>query len=177
MKNNILFVCNGNIHRSVIAATSLKKVLKERKIGSNFFVDSCGLQGTKGTAMPKHIRLSGYPLEWAAARPTLQKIGIDISKHSFQNISAAAVKKADVILAMDDKVYSRAKNSLIKQFPDFKNKMHRFSELTSDHKSIEDPAGSNDQKFHKKIIEKIYTTLSKKYGVILKWIEPTKKTK
>ena len=127
--------------------------------------------------MPKHTRLSEYPLEWAAARPTLKKIGLDMSKHSFQKISAAAVKRADVILAMDDKVYSRAKNSLIKQFPDFKNKMHRFSELTADHKSIEDPAGSNDQKFHKRIIERIYTTLENKYGVILKWIGPTEKTK
>lgn len=171
MKKSIIFICNGNIHRSVIAAESLRKILEERKISSRFSVASYGLQGTKGTDSPKHKRLSEYPKEWKAARPTLQKFGIDINKHSFQKISVGIIKKASVVIAMDDKVYSRAENSLIRQFPNYKRKIHRFLELRMHRGYIKDPAGSGSEKLHKKVIGDIYSTLTKKYNVILAWIK------
>lgn len=171
MKKLIVFICNGNIHRSVIAAESLRKILKERKIGQNFSVASYGLQGTKGTGLPKHKHLSEYPKEWKAAKPTLQKFGIDISKHSFQKISGAVMKKASAVIAMDNKVYSTAKNSLMNQFPNYAEKTHRFSELTPHNRVIKDPAGSGSEKLHRKIIRDIHSTLSKKYKDILGWVE------
>ncbi|EKD33360.1 MAG: hypothetical protein ACD_76C00044G0027 [uncultured bacterium] len=169
MNKLIVFICNGNIHRSVIAAESLKKILKERKIGAGFLVDSYGLQGTKGTELPKHKHLSEYLKEWEAAKSTLRKLNIDISKHSFQKISGTIMKKASVVIAMDSKVYSTAKNSLINQFPNYAWKIHRFSELTTRHRAIKDPAGSSDEMLHKKIIKNIYFTLNKKYENILGW--------
>ena len=171
MKKFIVFVCNGNIHRSVIAAESLRKILNERRIGQIFFVDSYGLQGTKGTDLSKHKHLSEYPKEWEAAKPTLQKLDIDISKHSFQKISAAVMKKASVVIAMDNKVYSRAKNSLVSQFPNYLGKIHRFSELTQQHRVINDPAGSGSEKLHRKIINDIHSVLNKKYKNILDWVK------
>lgn len=171
MKKLIVFICNGNIHRSVIAAESLRKILKERKTSQNFFVDSYGLQGTKGTDLPKHKHLSEYPKEWKAVKPTLQKLGIDISKHSFQKISPTVMKKASVIIVLDNKVYSGVKNSLMKQFSNYAEKIHRFSELTMNHRSIKDPAGSGSEKLHKKVIRDIYSTLDKKYKGILAWTE------
>ena len=86
-------------------------------------------------------------------------------------ISAGIIKKADVVIAMDDKVYSRAKNSLTRQFPNHAKKVHRFSELTMDHRVIKDPAGSGSEKLHKKIIGSIHSTLAKKYKDILAWAE------
>lgn len=171
MERLIVFICNGNIHRSVIAAESLRKILKDNKIKAKFSVSSYGLQGTKGTDLPKHKHLSEYPKEWKAAKPTLQNFGINISKHSFQKITPIVMKKASVVIAMDDKVYSRAKNSLAKQFPKYKSKIHRFSELTENNKVVKDPAGSGSEKLHKEIIENIYSTLSKKYKDILEWSE------
>ncbi|PIQ30980.1 MAG: hypothetical protein COW61_04565 [Candidatus Yonathbacteria bacterium CG17_big_fil_post_rev_8_21_14_2_50_46_19] len=167
----IVFICNGNIHRSVIAAESLRKMLKNNKVSPKLSVTSYGLQGTKGTDLPKHKHLSEYPKEWKAAKPTLQNFDIDISKHSSQKITPTVMKKASVVIAMDDKVYSRAKNSLKKQFPDYKGKIHRFSELTMHHRNIKDPAGSGNEKLHKKIIEDIYSTIAKRYEDILKWIK------
>lgn len=171
MKKQIIFICNGNIERSVVAAQSLRNILKEKRIGSKFSVDSFGLQGTKGTALPKHKHLSQYTKEWDAAKPTLQKFGIDISKHSFQKISGVVMKKANAVIAMDSKVYSTAKNSLMNQFPNYAEKIHLFSELTTDNMDTKDPSGSGSEKLHKKIIGDIYSTLSKKYKDILKWIE------
>lgn len=169
MKKLIIFVCNGNIHRSVIAAEILRKMLRERKADRNFSVDSYGLQGTKGTELPKHKHLSDYPKEWKAAKPTLQEFGIDIKKHSFQKITTAAMKKVSVVIAMDDKVHSEAKNSLMKQFPNQGYKIHRFSELTPRYRPLKDPAGSGDEKVHRDVIKTIHSTLSKKFEDILAW--------
>ncbi len=171
MEKLIVFICNGNIHRSVIAAESLRQILKKRKLDQKFFIDSYGLQGTKGTDLPKHKHLSEYPKEWKATKPVLQKLGIDISEHSFQKISRTVIKKAGVVIAMDDKVYSIAKNSLVNQFPNYADKIHRFSELTTQNRVIKDPDGSGSKKLHKKIIEDIHSTLLKKYKNILEWIE------
>jgi len=169
MKKLIIFICNGNIHRSVIAAECLRNMCKEKRIGLNLLVDSYGLQGTKGTIPPKHKNLSEYPKEWSAAKPVLQKLGIDISKHNSQKISASVMKKASVVIAMDNKVYSRAENSLTKQFPSYIDKIHRFSELTMNHRVIKDPAGSGDEKLHRKIIRNIHSALNEKYKDILAW--------
>ena len=169
MKKLIIFICNGNIHRSVIAAESLRKVLKEQGTGSEFLVNSYGLQGTKGTKLPKHRRLSDYPAEWATAKPVLQKLSIDISKHRFQKINAGVMKKANVVVAMDNKVYSRAKNSLRQQFPTQVHKIHRFSDLTANHKSIKDLAGISSKKLHQEVIKNIYFTINKKYSTIINW--------
>ena len=170
MKKLIIFVCNGNIHRSVIAAQCLRNVLKDKELNSRFLVDSYGLQGTRGTELPKHKRLSDYPKEWKAAKPTLDRLGINISRHSFKKISADIMKKATVVIAMDDKVYSRAKNSLKKQFPKYTEKIHRFSELTVGYRVVKDPFGISDVDFHGKIIQDIYSTICKKYKDILAWI-------
>ncbi|HEY4498796.1 MAG TPA: hypothetical protein VJH94_01900 [Candidatus Paceibacterota bacterium] len=170
MKKVIAFICNGNIQRSVIAAESLKRVLRELHIDSGFSVVSFGLQGTGGTNPPKHTYLSKYPKEWMAAKPTLERLDIDIRRHRFQKISERAMKKAHVIIAMDNKTYSRAKNSLIKQFPNYKEKIHRFSKLTAHHTEIIDPSGSGSERLHKKVIEIIYSTVTKKYKEILKWV-------
>lgn len=171
MKKIVIFVCNGNIHRSVIAAQCFIDVLKKNKLSSRFIVDSYGLQGTQGTAPPKHKRLSDYPKEWEAANPTLQKLNIDISNHKFQKITANIIKKAGIVIAMDNKVYSGKKNSLTKQFPNQTKKIHAFSELTSHNKYIKDPVKSSDKKLHKKIIKSIYSTLNKNYKIILTWIK------
>ena len=171
MKKQIIFICNGNIERSVVAAQCLRNILKEKRIGSKFSVDSYGLQGTKGTTLPKHKQLSEYQKEWQAAQPILKKLKIDISEHSFQKITPDVVEEASVIIAMDEKVYSKNKNALLKQFKKQKNKIHIISELSSDNKVVKDPAGSGSKKLHKQVIEKIYSVLDKNYKTILDWTE------
>lgn len=170
MKKQIIFICHGNIERSVVAAQCLRNILKEKRISSKFLADSFGLQGTKGTALPKHKHLSEYPKEWKAAQPILKKLKIDISEHSFQKLTSDVAEKAAVIIAMDEKVYTKNKNALLKQFTKQKKKIHIFSELTLDHKGIQDPAGSGSKELHKEVIKKINSTLTNSYKTILGWI-------
>jgi protein-tyrosine-phosphatase len=169
MKKNILFICNGNIHRSVIAAEIFKKILKKHNLDQQILVNSYGIQGTGGTRLPKYKHLSEYPKEWNAAKLTLQKLELDISKHTFQKISKIAMKRATVVIAMDNKVYLKSKNSLVKQFPNQIYKIHQFSELTLHHKEIKDLAGNDNADVHKEIIENIYIILNKNFKDILDW--------
>ncbi len=169
MKKLIVFVCNGNIHRSVIAAEFFSNIVNKLGLKSKYKIDSYGLQGTMGTRLPLHKKLIEYSKEWKAAAPALRKFNIDISNHSFQKITPAVVKKAAVIIAMDKKTHSTAVNSLIKQFPKSNGKIHGFTELTSSHKGIKDPAGSNNKKLNYSIIKNINLTLLKNSRAILSW--------
>lgn len=57
------------------------------------------------------------------------------------------------------------------QFPNYAEKIHRFSELTAHNRVIKDPVGSGSEKLHGKIIGDTYSILSKKYKDILGWTE------
>lgn len=171
MKKHIIFICNGNIERSVVASQSLRNILKEKRIGSKFLVDSYGLQGTKGTDLPKHKHLSEYPKEWKATKAILEKLKIDISEHSFQKITPDIAEKASVIIAMDKKTYSQARNALIKQFPKYKNKIYIFSELTKNHKDIKDPFGNTSSRFHIETVKNIYSTIKNEYKNIISFVD------
>lgn len=177
MKKLIVFICNGNIHRSVIAEKSLVKILQEKDLDNEFSVASFGLQGTKGTAEPLHKNLKDYPKEYRAALPTLRKFEIDVDDHLFQKITAIEIKKAALVIAMDKKVYSGAMNSLLGQFPKSKAKIHVFSELTKNHKYIKDPSGSGNFKLHEDIINNIYFTIKKNLKTILDWTNINNKQK
>ena len=169
MKKTILFICNGNIHRSVIAEKYLSGVLRQKGLDKKFTVTSYGLQGTKGTAKPLHKNLKEYSKEYKAALPMLRELKIDVTDHLFQKITPTVIKKATVIIAMDKKIYLNSKNSLLKQFPQAKNKIHTFSEITKNHQDIKDPAGSGSAKVHGTVIKNICFTIKKNLETILEW--------
>jgi len=171
MKKLIIFICNGNIERSVIAAECLRNILKEKDLDSTFFVDSYGIQGTCDTQKPNHKHLSEYPEEWSVAEPCLTELGIDISNHTYQTISDEIMEKASIVIAMDEKVYSTAQNSLLGQFPSHIKKVHRFAELADNDIDIKDLVGSGSKELHTELIKEIYSTVEKKYKEILAWVE------
>lgn len=169
MKKSIIFICNGNIERSPIAAYCLNDIFNKKQLAAKYKAGSFGLQGTQNTAHPLHKKLSEYPKEYKAAYPTLKKLQIDISKHTYKKITLSTINSAATIIAMDKKVYSSAKNSLVKQFPFAKNKIHIFSEITLNHKNIKDPAGNGSRKIHEQVIKQIKSTINKNYKKILAW--------
>lgn len=162
-------MCNGNIHRSVIAEMCLANILKLSGQASKYKTASYGLQGTMGTAKPLHKNLREYTTEWKAAASALCYFNIDITKHRYRKITRRVLQNSAVVIAMDKKVYSQEKNSLLKQFPDQKNKIHLFSKLTKNHKEIKDPSGISSTKVHQATIKNIYLTIKNKSGVILNW--------
>lgn len=84
---NILFVCSGNVFRSMSAEKLLKKHLKDNKI-KGVFVDSAGICGDKDQKIAKPV------LE------ELKNLGIDAKDHKHKQILKKHVTWADLIVSM-----------------------------------------------------------------------------
>lgn len=162
----VLVVCNGNIHRSVIAEYCLNRELKKKGLNDKFIVVSSGLQGTFGTKIPQGKNLCDYPLEWRLSSPILSELNIDISKHCTTQIDVFIVEKASLILAMDCGVLIDKTNSLVKQFPKHAYKMRLFRELEGNPIDIPDCFGSSDVVLHRRVI-KLINVISEKYIDVL----------
>ncbi len=171
-KNNkelIVFVCNGNIHRSPIAEQVFKVILKEQRLNDKFQVISRGIMGSMGTKSPKHANITGYTKEWMASKATLEKYKINITKHQSRPVTYNIAQKASVIIVLDKIILTNKDNGLRNQFPQFKNKIHLLSELYGKKENISDCDGVEDSEFHKKVIEKIYTILKKHWRKVIMW--------
>ncbi len=167
MKKLIVFVCNGNIHRSVVAEACLKQEIEIRGANGLFEVISRGLQGSAGTNPPKHKNLSEYPLEWAIQKPILTDLGLDITKHMSTPINLGVVKRASLIIAMDKKVLVKLPNSLTKQFPEYNHKMKLFMEFEGKQEDVPDCFGSSDVKLHCYVDEMIINIIKKRINLIV----------
>ena len=174
MKKIIVFVCNGNIHRSVVAEACLKQEIGIKGIDNLFEVISRGLQGSAGTNPPKYKNLSEYPLEWAIQKPILANLGLDITKHISRPINHEVVKKASLIIAMDKKVFVKLPNSLIKQFPEYGHKMKLFMELEGKQKNTPDCFGSFDAKLHRYVDELIVRVIKDKLNELINLLKEKK---
>jgi len=166
----VLFVCLGNIARSVIAEHLLRKILIEQNISTGIQVDSCGLQGSAGTTPTQFPNISGYVSEYAAAHPVLERFGIDVSEHVATSINLHAVRTANIVIAMDVSVLSKAPNSLFKQFPEERSKMRLFTELSGEQSDIVDPYGNTDENRYVKIVSEIDHILRAHLNTLLTWI-------
>jgi len=83
---NILFVCTGNIFRSVTAEYSLKRQFGPDKF---FHVSSAGTMDAPGTRVRDDV--SGY----------LLAKGLDVSQHRRRTITDEIIQRADVVIAMN----------------------------------------------------------------------------
>ena len=167
----ILVVCNGNIHRSVIAEYCLNRGLKKKGLSDKFIVVSRGLQGTLGTKIPQGNNLRDYPLEWTLNSPILSELNIDISKHCTTQIDVSIVEKASLILAMDCGVLMDRTNSLAKQFPKHAYKMRLFRELEGRPIDVLDCFGSSDVALYRQVIELINVISEKYIDVLLIYVQ------
>jgi len=87
-KRVILFVCTGNIFRSLSAERTLQKYLNDNKI-DNYKVISAGTVAKKEPIDPK-------------TKEILMSIGIDASNHKQKKLSKDLLEKCDVVIAMAD---------------------------------------------------------------------------
>jgi protein-tyrosine-phosphatase len=161
MKEIILFVCLGNIHRSVLAETVLKQSLGST---SKYDVISRGIQGMYPHMPPKHANLSCYTEQWEASRPILEELTVPLDHFIHRDavpLDKETVANAHMIIAMDANVYSILQNT----FPEFRNTIVRFSDVVRSSEQANDCAESRNESEHRKtnmfIVEGIRNVLSK----------------
>ena len=122
----ILFVCHGNICRSVSAEYIFKDMLKKRKLSSSFYVDSAA---TSREELGNEI----YP----NMRRTLESHDVAILNHRARQIQKNEYDEFDYIIAMDEENMYNLKRIFA---GDSKNKIHYLMEYTSTpYAEIEDP--------------------------------------
>lgn len=125
-KYSILFVCHGNICRSVAAQYILQNMVDEAGREDDFFIDSAATSTEE----------IGNPI-YPPMRKALIKKGIPIGDHTARQLTAADYGRYDLIIGMDEENMYYMKRILGN---DPKYKVHYLMEFT-DHpdEKIEDP--------------------------------------
>jgi len=165
----IIFVCKGNIYRSVIAEKYLKKLLNNKGMNGEFEITSAGINGTAGTKPPKGKNIKDYPEIYKVVKKFIDEKGIDLADHNSSQITREKAEQADLIIVMEKSVLEGPPNSLATQFPNLTYKMRLFSELEGKNYDIPD-CENEDQKIHKMVIDTICEKLDKFFHVLIKWI-------
>jgi len=88
IKKNILFVCSGNVFRSMSAKYCLENFCKLNNI-KNISCDSAGINVGKNKQFIKE-----------EVKQELLKLGININSHKPKNVSEINLNKFDLIIAM-----------------------------------------------------------------------------
>ena len=108
---NILFVCKGNICRSVFAEYRLKMMVQGT--GNDYLIHSCGLDASQSGQSPDH------------ALTVAKEYGLDLTNHVPKPVASTYMDEADIVLAME---YSQFR-ALKKQYPRHKDKIRLLREF------------------------------------------------
>lgn len=167
-KKAIVFVCKGNIHRSAIAEQVFLHILKKKGLDTKFDVISRGIQGSAGTKPTMHKNIRKYE-EWEAAKPSLEEFDIDITRHKAKPISKSVASRAAVIIAFDRIILEDDEVALLRQFPEFREKIHLLSELDGKMEDIQDCQGKKDVAFHRAVTKRIHDILTNHWEKLIGW--------
>lgn len=184
-KKTILFVCRGNIQRSVVAEMCLKKIIAEKNLQHQYEVISRGMMGTpKLPVLPGHNNLKYYNEnngrdEWEHSLPTLQELGIEneLQKHRSTVVNKDVLDRASLVISMDNKCLSHPTWGLNTQFPGYGNKIMLFTELVGSSEGMTDAADAKDKTRHRKLILKINSILRQGIDKILMKLDALKSQK
>lgn len=171
MKRIILTVCKGNIHRSVIAAICIEKLLREQELQEMIGVRSRGLQGSFGTTPPRAPSLREYPVEWELTRPGLEAFGLEIPLiQPSTPITKGDVESATLVLAMDESVLQTLLSNFEEEVPELRSKMILFAELGGKSAGVPDLAGKNDPDMFNEVTTMIYSTAKENLDELLRLV-------
>ncbi|EAK0823351.1 low molecular weight phosphotyrosine protein phosphatase [Campylobacter lari] len=137
----IIFVCLGNICRSPMAEFIMKDLLTKANLNDRFIVSSAGTSGYH----------DGEDMHYKT-KAILNSKNINSKPFYSQKLSLKMCEENDLIIVMDNSNY----NDVIKNFPNFKHKIHKITSFALElgYDEVPDPWYSGD-------FDETYTILSK----------------
>lgn len=167
MSHLVIFVCKGNIHRSVVAEFAARQLLAEHGY-HDIHVESRGLQWYMD-GPPLHKNLMDYPEAWENSRATLEKYEIDLSHHVAKVLSSQDMKQADIVIVMDQELL----RFTCMKFPEYKNKIRLFSNLIEREEDIRDLGEHATSGDYQSAIVNILTMLQQGIPRLISWLKVT----
>ena len=125
----LLFVCSGNLHRSVMAAALTGELV--RQVGHELNIGSAGTLRLTGRTSPPEVH------------EVLGEIGLDVTDHRSRPLSRTLIERADVIIVMED----RHGDSVIGLIPEAEHKLIYLGDYLEDPKDVPDPIGQSTSQF------------------------------
>ena len=121
----MLFVCHGNICRSVAAEFICKQLIKEQKLENEFYIDSCATS----------LEEIGNPI-YPPMKKVLEKHHILLEKHYARQITKEDYNNFDYIFIMDNNNMRNIKHLLGE---DINHKIYLIKDFVGKNGYIEDP--------------------------------------
>jgi len=132
-KTKVLFLCHGNICRSVMAEYMMKDMVRKTGREAEFEIDSAALTTEE----------IGNPI-YPPARRKLAEKGVPIGEHRARLAEAEDAKHFDLLIGMDDENMRMMKTLSQRAGVDFGEKCFRLTEFAGKGGSISDPWYTRD---------------------------------
>ena len=132
--HRIVFVCYGNLCRSVLAEALMKWLLNDRQI-SNLAVESAGIRANPGyPPLPETVEVA-------------REHGLDVARHRAKLLDATLIQWTDVILVMESYMKAQVQRMVGEKHQDRILLLGSFADHGRRIREIEDPCGGSIRDF------------------------------
>lgn len=125
----LLFVCSGNLHRSVMAAALTRTMFQQ--LQRPVQIASAGTLGLRGRPAPYNVHL------------VCNEIGVDVSDHRSQGLTHSLIAHADRVIVMEEYHGDR----VLKLDPEADERLIHLGDYFSPPGDVPDPIGQDVDAF------------------------------